>query len=162
MQPIRSLLLATCAAAFALAAVPARADPGHAHGAGTAHAASPAGKPGDPAKVTRTVNVTMNDAMRFVPESFDAKAGETVRFFVRNEGKVNHEFVVGTEQEVRDHAEMMKQMPGMQHADAGMITLKPGQRGAVVWTFDQPGTYVFACTVPGHLESGMRGQLVVQ
>ena len=44
-----------------------------------------AGRPGDPAKVSRTIEVTMTD-MRFTPDRIRAKAGETVRFFVRNKG----------------------------------------------------------------------------
>ena len=128
------------------------------------HAApeSAAGKPAlAGTKATRTINVTMSDAMRFTPDSVQVKAGETVRFFVKNEGKIAHEFVLGTDAELKEHAEMMKQMPGMVHNDGSMITLKPGQRGAVTWTFGKAGNFNFGCTVPGHLEAGMVGKLSV-
>ena len=66
---------------------------GHAHGAGHASAA---GMAGDPAKADRTVEVQLNDTMRFTPDVIKAKAGETIRFKVVNKGKLPHEMVIGT------------------------------------------------------------------
>lgn len=124
--------------------------------------ASLAGRPGDPAKVSRTVKVTMDDSMRYSPNKIDVKAGETVRFLVRNTGKIQHEMVIGSMDELKEHAEMMRQMPGMQHAEPNMITLKPGQRGGIVWQFDKSGKVDFACLVPGHMEAGMVGKVMVE
>lgn len=124
--------------------------------------ASMAGKPGDPAKVDRTIDVTMDDSMRFSPDKVSVKAGETIRFFVRNGGRIQHEMVIGSMDELKEHAEMMKKMPGMQHAEANMVALKPGQRGGIVWQFDKVGTVDFACLVPGHMEAGMVGQVRVE
>ncbi len=144
------------AAVTTATALPAFAATGHAM-------ASAAGTPGEAARVTRTVSVTMNDSMRFAPGTLDVKAGETIRFFVKNLGQVDHEFLIGTDQELQAHAIAMRNMPGMHHGgNDGSITLKPEQSGAVIWTFSKPGTYNFGCTVPGHLEAGMRGQLKVQ
>ena len=42
--------------------------------------ASALGKPGDAAKVSRTVEITMNDTMRFNPASVSVKRNETIRF----------------------------------------------------------------------------------
>jgi uncharacterized cupredoxin-like copper-binding protein len=47
------------------------------------------GRAGDAKKVTRTVRVTMNDQMRFVPDHVGVKRGDTIRFIVKNEGKVS-------------------------------------------------------------------------
>ena len=130
-------------------------DDGHGH-------ASRAGKPGDPAAATRTVDVTMDDSMRFTPSRIAVKKGETVRFFVKNTGKLPHEMVIGTRAELEAHAEMMRKMPDMpHHAEANGTLLSPGQRGGLVWHFDQAGTVDFACLVPGHLEAGMVGQVEV-
>lgn len=123
---------------------------------------SEAGKAGDPSKVTRTIEITMDDSMRFTPEKVNVKVGETVRFFVKNSGKVQHEMVIGTTAELREHAEMMRKMPGMQHADANMVALAPGKRGGIVWQFTQSGQYEFACLIPGHLDSGMKGVIKVE
>lgn len=122
---------------------------------------SAAGKPGDPAKVTRTVPVEMDDNMRFTPSEISVKAGETIRFFVVNKGKLPHEMVVGSIAELEEHAEMMRKMPGMKHAEPNQITLDPGKRGGIVWNFDKAGTFAFACLVPGHKEAGMVGKIAV-
>ena len=124
--------------------------------------ASMAGKPGDPARVSRTIEVTIDDSMRFTPEKSSVKAGETVRFFVRNKGKVRHTMVIGTLDELKQHTETMRKMPDMQHAEPNMITLAPGQRGGIVWQFDKRGAVDFACLVPGHMEAGMVGKVEVQ
>jgi uncharacterized cupredoxin-like copper-binding protein len=123
---------------------------------------SEAGMAGDPAKVSRSIEITMDDSMRFTPAQVSVKAGETVRFFVKNSGKVPHEMVIGTTAELQEHAEMMRKMPGMQHADANMVTVAPGKRGGMVWQFTKPGRYEFACLIPGHLEAGMKGVINVE
>ncbi len=129
--------------------------------AGMAGHGSAAGKPGDPAKISRTVPLAMGDDMRFIPDEISVKAGETIRFFLVNKGKVNHEMVIGTAAELDEHAEMMRKMPGMQHTEPNQINLAPGQRGGIVWTFDKAGSFAFACLVPGHKEVGMVGKIVV-
>lgn len=139
-----------------------RMEHGHMDGASAdAHEAA-AGQPGDPAKVDRTIAVSMNDTMRFDPEKMIFNAGETVRFVVRNEGKIRHEMVIGSVEELKEHAEMMRKMPGMQHAEPNMISLAPGESGDLVWQFDNAGAFDFACLVPGHLEAGMTGKIAVE
>ena len=124
------------------------------------HAAA-LGKPGDPRKVTRNVNVEMNDAMRFRPDSIRVKRGETIRFIVRNTGKVKHEMVLGTIKELKEHAEMMRKFPEMEHADPNQVSVEPGMTGELVWRFTRAGTFDFACLVPGHFEAGMVGKVRV-
>ena len=120
------------------------------------------GRPGDSANVSRTFEVTMNDNMRFTPDQFKIKAGETLRFAVRNTGVLSHEMVIGSMAELKEHAEMMRAMPTMQHAESNMLTLAPGQSGEIVWQFGKPGTIDVACLVPGHLEAGMKGKIEVE
>lgn len=124
--------------------------------------ASMAGQGGDAAKVTRTIAVEMDDNMRFTPGKIEVKAGETVRFFVVNKGKIKHEMVLGTAAEIDEHAQMMRKMPGMAHQDANQITLEPGKRGGIVWQFAKAGVVSYACLVPGHREAGMAGSIQVQ
>ena len=119
------------------------------------------GMAGDSTKVSRTIPIEMNDTMRFTPGSVSVKAGETVRFFIVNKGKVPHEMVIGTADEIDEHAEMMKKMPGMTHKEPNQITLAPGQRGGIVWQFAKAGTVTYACLVPGHKEAGMVGTINV-
>jgi uncharacterized cupredoxin-like copper-binding protein len=124
--------------------------------------ASMAGKPGDLDKASRTIEVTMNDHMRFIPDQISVKPGETIRFNVKNAGKIPHEMVIGTMDELKEHAEMMRQMPNMKHAEPNMIALAGGQSGTLVWQFGKPGTVDFACLIPGHMEAGMVGQIEVK
>lgn len=115
------------------------------------------GKPGVTAKVNRTITVDMTDAMRFSPASIKVRRNETVRFIVKNSGKVRHEFVLGTEKELKAHYEQMKKFPEMEHADPNMVTVAPGKTGEVVWQFTQAGKVDFACLQPGHYDAGMKG-----
>lgn len=50
----------------------------------------------------------MTDRLRFVPAQIEVRRGETVRFIVRNKGKLMHEMVLGTESSLPEHDEMMK------------------------------------------------------
>ena len=165
---MKKLLIAAAAISFAAGALAhddhAKATPaakpaaGHSHAAGQGHGHGDAiGVPGQAAKVTRTVNVDMTDTMRFIPESFTAKQGETIRFVVKNSGKLKHEFVLGTEKELKDHYEQMKKFPEMEHADPNMVTVAPGKTGEVIWQFTKSGKIDFACLQPGHYDAGMKG-----
>lgn len=147
----------TVAVAFALAGSGSMAFATGSHEAGEASA----GAPGQAAKVTRTITVDMTDNMRFNPGSIQAKQGETIRFVVKNSGQVKHEFVLGSEKELKEHYAMMLKMPEMEHADANQVTVAPGKTGEVIWQFTKAGTISFACLQPGHYDSGMKGVVTV-
>ena len=139
------------------------------------------GERGDPAKVSRTVEIIMKDNY-YEPEEIDAKAGETVRFVIKNQGEFLHEFNIGT---AAMHAEHQKEMAmmmehgmitptkidhermkmdhggghSMNHDDANSVLLEPGQSGELVWKFAKSGKLEFACNLPGHYDSGMMGPI---
>jgi len=136
-----------------------KAAGGHAEDGGHAQAV---GKPGDPRKVSRTIVVLMSDDMKFTPAKVNVRRGETIKFVVRNAGEIKHELVLGSMAELTEHAEMMRKMPGMEHADANMVALEPGKSGALVWQFTKAGTAAFACLQPGHFEAGMMGAVSVK
>lgn len=120
------------------------------------------GRPGDAARVTRTIQVAMSDEMRFNPATVTVKKGETIRFALANNGKVLHEMVLGTSADLKKHAELMRKFPTMEHDEAYMAHVKPGANGDIVWTFDKAGDFAFACLIPGHSEAGMIGKVVVK
>jgi uncharacterized cupredoxin-like copper-binding protein len=120
------------------------------------------GKTGDKDTVTRTVKVSMNDKMRFSPASLQIKTGDTVRFVVRNDGKVMHEMVLGTMAELKEHAELMRKHPGMEHDEPYMAHVAPGESETIVWQFTRPGEFYYGCLIPGHFEAGMIGKVVVR
>ena len=99
----------------------------------------------------------MSDAMRFTPASIEARQGETIRFVITNSGQLKHELVLGTEKELKDHYEVMKKHPEMEHADPNMVTLAAGKTGEIVWRFTRAGKVDFACLQPGHYDAGMKG-----
>lgn len=142
------------------------------------------GRAGDPRRITRTYRVGMDDTMHFRataavreergsdarsgeasqirPGDIVVKRGETVRFLVRNGGKVMHEMVIGTMKELKEHAELMRKFPGMEHDEPYMAHVAPGRQGEIVWQFTQPGEFYYACLVPGHMEAGMLAKITVQ
>lgn len=124
--------------------------------------ATPFGQQGDPGKVTRTIRIGMNDKMRFDPDSITVRKGETIRFAVANKGAVLHEMVLGTPSALREHAELMKKHPGMEHDEPSMTHVKPGATGDIVWQFTKGGEFQFACLIPGHFEAGMVGKMLVK
>jgi uncharacterized cupredoxin-like copper-binding protein len=119
------------------------------------------GRKGDPKKVARTIDVDMSDAMRFAPAALTIKQGETIRFRVKNSGKVMHEMVLGTMEDLKAHAEMMRKHPGMAHDESSMVHVAPGKTQTLVWQFTKPGEFHYGCLVPGHFEAGMVGKLTV-
>lgn len=119
------------------------------------------GESGDPARADRSVKVAMSDSMRFSPASIPVRQGETVRFVVRNGGQLKHEMVLGTAHELKEHYELMKKFPEMEHDDPQMVTVAPGKTGEIVWRFTKSGKVDFACLQPGHYDAGMKGLVTV-
>ncbi|MEO8009973.1 MAG: cupredoxin family protein [Betaproteobacteria bacterium] len=120
------------------------------------------GKPGDPRKISRTIAVEMSDAMRFSPAQIKVKRGETIKFVVKNTGKVKHEMVLGSIDELKEHAALMQKFPEMEHADPNMVSVASGQTGELIWKFTKAGSFDFACLQPGHFEAGMVGTIAVK
>lgn len=104
----------------------------------------------------------MSDAMRFTPADITVKRGETVKLVATNKGQVLHEMVLGTSEELKKHADMMKKFPGMEHDEPHMAHVKPGKSGEIVWQFTKAGEFQFACLIPGHFEAGMVGKVTVK
>jgi uncharacterized cupredoxin-like copper-binding protein len=103
----------------------------------------------------------MTDAMRFTPDTLSVQEGETVRFVVRNQGRMLHEMVIGSPGELAKHAAMMAKFPNMEHDEPYMAHVDPGKTGEIVWTFNRAGSFEFACLIAGHYEAGMRGTITV-
>jgi uncharacterized cupredoxin-like copper-binding protein len=74
------------------------------------------------------------------------KAGETIRFEMKNEGDEDHEF------EVFDPDNKVI---------GEVAQTKPGADGKATLTFDKPGTYRYVCDVDDHQSRGMKGTFTV-
>ena len=121
----------------------------------------PWGIAGDAKAVTRTITEAMLDEMRFSVNKIEVKQGETVRFVLKNEGKIMHEFVIGTKPVLDEHAALMIKFPNMEHDEPYMAHVPAGKTGEVIWTFNKPGTFDFACLIAGHYQAGMVGKIIV-
>lgn len=146
--------------ALALSAAASTSFAAGAHAGGHEDSTAAIGEPGK--KATRTVTIDMTDNMRFTPASVSVKQGETVKFLVKNSGKIKHELVLGTPEMLKEHYAMMMKMPGMEHAEENMVTVAPGATGEVVWRFSKAGEVQFGCLQPGHFDAGMKGAVTVQ
>ena len=116
---------------------------------------------GDARAAKRTVELVMTDNMRFTPDKLEVKQGDTVKFVVRNTGKVMHEIVIGTKNVLDEHAALMVKFPNMEHDEPYMAHVAPGKTGELVWTFNRPGDFDFACLIAGHYQAGMVGKIKV-
>lgn len=116
---------------------------------------------GDAKSVNRSIAVSMSDTMRFTPDRIDVKQGETIKFIARNHGKILHEFVLGSKKELEEHAALMVKFPTMEHGEPYMMHVAPGKTGQIIWKFNKPGDFDFACLIAGHYQAGMVGKITV-
>lgn len=138
----------------------------------------PFGRAADPGRAERTVRIEMSDQMRFTPALVEAKRGEILRFVVLNQGAVMHEMVLGTMDDLKRHAEVMKKMHANSHqghhggghhgggehghGGPGMVHLAPGKSSQFGWEFTKAGEFYYGCLIPGHFDAGMIGKVVVK
>lgn len=163
MHTLRLTAVALALAASGMAYAHSENAGAHKSGSGTISAEEHAfGREGDPKKATRTVKVDMSDRMRFSPSTLTVKRGDTVRFEVKNSGKIMHEMVIGTMKELKAHAEIMRKHPGMEHDEPYMVHVAPGKTQTMAWQFTQAGEFYYGCLIPGHFEAGMVGKVIVR
>jgi uncharacterized cupredoxin-like copper-binding protein len=77
--------------------------------------------------------------------------------FLTNLGRT----VLGTIDDRKKHAEMMRKKPKRKHVDPNQISVEPGKTGDLIWRFTRGGTSDFACLEPGHFEAGRIGEIAV-
>jgi len=109
-------------------------------GSGKDLRAGGAAKPSAESPTGSTVYVTAKE-FSFDPISLTLKSGEESTISLKNAGSIEHDLTVG---------------------DAGFkLVVAGGNSGEKVLKIDKPGTYEFHCSVAGHKEAGMKGQLTV-
>ena len=114
---------------------------------------SACGKSGPSTKL----NFTMTD-FAFNPNEFTIPAGEEITLNVTHRGTMEHNFIImkyGT-----DAGEMFDEEDTVNVY--WKVVLQPGDSETVVFTApEQPGIYQIICGMPGHLQSGMLGKLII-
>ena len=142
------------------------------------------GKIGNAKDVQKVIRVEMYDNY-FKPDTYKIKAGQTVKFVVKNKGQFVHEFNIGTEtQHIKHQPEMaemtmmgilypeyidkekMKEMakvnPSMKHSHGNSVLLEPGEKGELIWKFSDNQEILVAFNVPGHYEDGMVNEIIIR
>jgi uncharacterized cupredoxin-like copper-binding protein len=111
------------------------------------------GTAGAERSAVRTIELTVRHS-RFEPESFEVPEGSRVRFVIRNLDPIDHELIVG---DAGVHERHENGTEPFHPPRPGEVTVPAGQVAATTYTFDVPGTVVYACHLPGHFAYGMRG-----
>jgi P-type Cu+ transporter len=113
----------------------------------------------------RTIQIETTDQLRFSPDQIDVTKGETVAFVITNSGNLPHEFVIGDEAvqaeheaEMADGTDEMNEMGDKPYA----VDVPAGQTVTLVYTFDEEGTLIAGCHVPGHYTAGMKATITVE
>ena len=135
------------------------------------------GSKGKESEISRIIKVVMYDNY-YEPNSFQIKAGETIKFEVENAGMLVHEFNIANKMMHMKHQpemqkmaengillafsidkEKMKKMAKMDksmgHSHSNSVLLEPKQKGDIIWKFDNAVNIEVACNVPGHYQVGM-------
>ena len=56
----------------------------------------------------------------------------------------------------------MEKNAEMEHEEPNGARLKPNASKEILWRFTKAGTFEFACLLPGHYETGMKGIVLVK
>lgn len=131
MNP-RSLLGITLFAALALASACAQLPP----------EAGPATPEVVSADGVQRLTVLVSNENRFSPSQIVVKAGMPIELTLRSIGLAAHDFTIadGVDEPVK-------------------IAVDGGGTTTATFTLDRPGTYKFICSVPGHADGGMHGEI---
>ena len=135
------------------------------------------GSKGKENEISRIIKVIMYDNY-YEPNTFQIKAGETIKFEVENAGILVHEFNIANKMMHMKHQpemqkmaengillafsidkEKMKKMAKidktMGHSHSNSVLLEPKEKGNIIWKFDNAVNVEIACNVPGHYQAGM-------
>jgi uncharacterized cupredoxin-like copper-binding protein len=95
---------------------------------------------------------------RFVPDQLTVVEGTRVRFLIVNGDPIHHEFITGgADVHIRHENGTEAEHPSI----PGEVSVEPNGTAMTTFTFEEPGTYEFACHLPGHYAYGMRGEIKV-
>lgn len=170
------MYLSVACAAFFLASCGGNNQSNSSEGSSDTEATAPeAAAPGENAGASNTINLTGNDQMKFNETSFTVKAGEPITLTLKNIGELpaqamSHDVVVLTPgSDVNAFGQAITQareLDKLSAEDQGKIIahtkmLGPGEEDTITFTLNDPGTYDFLCTFPGHYGT-MRGTITAE
>ena len=110
----------------------------------------------------RTIGLTLVDSIYQPATAIRVRKGDTVKFVLRNRGKLPHEALIGTVAEQAAHEKEMKAMGSMVMHDTDRgVTVKAGATKTLTRTFDKAGKFEIACHQPNHYKAGMKVSIIV-
>ena len=112
----------------------------------------------------RTVEVEMRE-WGFEPAAVEVTAGEVIRFVVRNRGHLPHEFMFmpGAAMQALDYRLERADWSLTEHeAIFEQEVILPGDALAVTVRVEQPGSWMFMCMFPYHMQFGMMGMMATR
>lgn len=123
------------------------------------------GKPGEKSLVTRTIEVNIKETevgyMLFEPNAISIEHGSVVRFIIKNDGALDHEFFLGSFDKVGEHQQWMHKHPDMEHENPNAVKIPSGKTAELIWEFSEITNLEFVCLIPGHREARMWGVIMV-
>ncbi|MGH2755921.1 MAG: cupredoxin domain-containing protein [Actinomycetota bacterium] len=111
----------------------------------------------DASAEVRTITIDIEHSA-FVPSEVNVRAGERVRFIVRNNDPIDHEFIIGN-----DHIQLIHEEGTERHHGArdGEVSIPAQAERVTSYTFDEPGRLIYGCHLPQHYDYGMKGDITV-
>jgi len=101
----------------------------------------------------------------YSPPSITVNAGQPVTLTLKNIGQVEHDFVVEkidvTTKVVQDSGSDAHHAHGAEQNYDLHVSAGTGETSVLQLTVSEPGTYKYFCSVEGHEEAGMIGELTV-
>lgn len=120
------------------------------------------GTPASAADADRVIEIDAADDFSFTPDDVLVAVGETVTFRVTNSGVLPHDFTLGDTETQDDHeAEMAGMASGNPEDEVNAFTVQAGETKELTWTFDEPGSILMGCHIPGHYAAGMLGTITI-
>ena len=97
--------------------------------------------------------IYLHENLHIVPERINAREGDSIAAHVINAGQTPHDILFCGD--------------GVNEASTckdrwSFVRLEPGQEANITVPVKKAGTFDYFCSIPGHKQGGMRGELIVQ
>lgn len=111
-----------------------------------------------------TVNVSLGNTqgeLKFIPNQFEFKAGQKYKLILDNPSPEKHYF---TAKDFADASWTQKVQAGKVEIKGAIHELELKPEGTADWVFipEKQGIYQLYCSIKGHKEAGMTGQIAIK
>ncbi len=116
-----------------------------------------------PSTTMTEVKVSLGNSageLKFIPDHFDFAVGQKYKLILDNPSPMKHYF---TAKDFADASWTQKVQAGKVEIKGAIheMELKPTGQAEWVFTPMKAGTYKLYCSIPGHAEAGMTGEIVI-